>query len=434
MAIRFPESRSEINAKLQADVKSELPNSNPQLQRSWLSAVLAGFAGSFFDIYFQLRLIILATFDDTTFGEFLQRKAAVYGIVKAPATLSQGNILLLGTPGSSIPISTQLTSIAGDIYLTKASVSIVSNALSVASLTYAGQIATVTTDNPHGLASGVSVTISGATPGTLNETAAITVLSETVFQYNTAETGSGTATGTILVNFDGVNVAAESQDTGADKNLDGSSPLTLSTPIAGVDNTAYVDFGGMGGGADSEDDDSLRSRLIFRKQNPVSFFNEAFIKTTLLALSFVDRVFVQPITPAVGQVTIYLLKEDNGLPSSAELQIAEDTIKAVMPAHVSISSIFINAPTPLSVNFDFSAISPDTTSMRTAVTNQLTEFFKAGTSVGEDLTENEYISVIQNTIDTENGASLDSFTLTGPVGDIVVTSSQIALLGTIAYA
>jgi len=434
MAIRFPESRDEINAKLQADVKSELPNSNPQLQRSWLSAVLAGFAGAFFDIYFQLRQIILASFDDTTFGTFLERKAAVYAITRNPATISQGIILFTGTVSSNIPIGTQLTSSDSNVYLTQETVSIVALSLSVSLLTFASQIATATTVNAHGLASGVSMTISGATPSSLNETAIITVLSETQFQYNTAEVGTGTATGTIFASLDGVNVTLESEDPGADKNLDGSTQLTLSTPIAGVDNIAFVTFGGVGGGADEEDDESLRSRLIFRKQNPVSFFNEAFIITTLGELSFVERVFVQSITPSVGQVTIFLLKEDNALPNSSELQIASDTMLLVLPAHVSINSIFINAPTPINVNFNFSSITPDTTSMRTAITNQLTEFFKTGTIVGQDLTENEYKSVIQTTIDPENGEPLQSFTLTSPVGDIVVTSSQIALLGTVIYA
>ncbi len=434
MAIRFPENRQEINAKLQADVKSELPNSNPQLQRSWLSAILAGLSGAFFDIYYQLRQIILAAFDDTTYGEYLERKAAVYGITRRPATSSQGVIILTGTISSSIPIGTQLTSGAGDIYETQESASISAISLSVASLTYAGQVATVTTTGNHGLASGVSMTVSGATPATLNETAIVTVLSEDQFQYNTSETGSGTATGTILVSLNGVNVSVQSQETGADQNLDGSAVLTLSSPIAGVDNTAYVTFGGVGGGADEGDDESLRSRLIFRKQNPVSFFNEAFLITTLRTLSFVERVFVQPITPGVGQVTIYLLKEDNGLPNSSELQIASDTIEAVKPAHVSINSVFINAPVPVTADFDFSAISPDTTSMRNAITNQLTEFFKTGTTVGKNLTENQYISVIQNTIDPENGVSLESFTLTSPSGDIVVTSNQIVFLGDVTFA
>jgi len=433
MAIRFPEDRDEINAKLQADVKTELPNSNPQLQRSFLRATLVGFAGQFFDIYFQLRQIIAAAFDDTTFGIFLERKASVYGITRNPATKSEGSILLTGTPGSSIPISTQLTSTLNNIYITQQTVEIDTMVFSVSLLTFLSQIAIATTVNPHNLASGATVIIAGASPAGLNGTFIITIINETQFEYSTPETGSGTATGTITASIDGVNVNVQSQDEGADQNLGSSETITLSTPIAGVDNTAFATFGGVGGGADEEDDESLRSRLIFRKQNPVSFFNEAFIITTLLELSFVERVFVQSITPAVGQVTIFLLKENNELPTSSELQIALDTMEAVKPAHVSINDIIISAPTPVLVDFTFTSINPDTTSMRNAITNQLTEFFNTGTSVGVDLTENQYISVIQNTIDPENGESLQSFVLSAPIGDIVVASNQIALLGTVTY-
>lgn len=68
----------------------------------------------------------------------------------------------------------------------------------IVSLTSVGTTATATTDRAHGLATGNTVTVTGATPAEYNVTAAITVTGATTFTYVIVSAGGVAATGTII--------------------------------------------------------------------------------------------------------------------------------------------------------------------------------------------------------------------------------------------
>ena len=71
----------------------------------------------------------------------------------------------------------------------------------VTSITRSGTTATVTTTNQHGLATGDSVTISGADQADYNITATVTVTSGTIFTYTVAGSPTTPATGTIVATY-----------------------------------------------------------------------------------------------------------------------------------------------------------------------------------------------------------------------------------------
>ena len=75
-----------------------------------------------------------------------------------------------------------------------------SNSLSVSSLTTTNTTATATTTTAHGLSTGDSVTIAGATPSAYNGNKTVTVTSATVFTFTIASGTSSPATGTITAN------------------------------------------------------------------------------------------------------------------------------------------------------------------------------------------------------------------------------------------
>jgi len=433
---RIPSNRDEIFDKLAADVQNNLPNSNPQKEQSWLRAILVGFSGAFYDLYFQLQEAINTFFADTTYGTFLERKASNNGIFRNAATGSTGNIIFTGVASSVIPSGTLLNGVSNSIeYQTLTTATILTDVLNVSSLTYSSGIATAITSIDHDLALGVTVTIAGSTPTELNGAKTITaIIDAQTFQYSTATVGSGTATGTITASVTRAVIDIESNSVGIDTNLNLNEQLTLQSPIAGVDNIALVTFDTIGGGADVESDESLRARLIFKLQNPVTLFNAIQIELTLRELAFVDRVFVFEITPAVGQVTIYVLKENNELPTASEIQQMEDKIEeTILPANTSISDVIIAAPAEIIVPFTFTSLTPNTTTMQTSITNKLQEFFNNDTDVGVDITENEYICAIQSTIDTETGDSVQSFVLSTPSGDITIATGEVGVLGSITY-
>jgi uncharacterized phage protein gp47/JayE len=211
--------------------------------------------------------------------------------------------------------------------------------------------------------------------------------------------------------------------------------LTIQTPIAGVDNTALVTYGALAGGTDSESDDDLRARFLSRLQNPVAQFNESAITSAAKEIAGVTRVFVQEITPAVGQVTIYFMRDNEtpSIPSGAEVTDVRNKLLEILPANTDPSDIIVAAPSAVATAFTFTAVSPDTVTMRTAVEASLTQLFGENLGVGDDLTADAYRSVIYNTVDTVTGQRVTSFTLSAPTGDIAISNSQIAMMGAVTW-
>lgn len=63
-------------------------------------------------------------------------------------------------------------------------------------------------------------------------------------------------------------VEVEALTAGVDGNTDPGIFLTLTSPITGLNETHEVSYGGMGGGVDTESDESLRERILARIQYP----------------------------------------------------------------------------------------------------------------------------------------------------------------------
>jgi hypothetical protein len=71
--------------------------------------------------------------------------------------------------------------------------------------------------------------------------------------------------------------------------------------------------------------------------------------------------------------------------------------------------------------------------MQQAISSNLDLFFRTKSKVGENVEEVDYLTAINNTIETSTGTRVESFTLSSPTGDIIVTSSEIATLGVINF-
>jgi uncharacterized phage protein gp47/JayE len=92
----------------------------------------------------------------------------------------------------------------------------------------------------------------------------------------------------------------------------------------------------------------------------------------------------------------------------------------------------VAAPTAVPIAITFSSLSPNTTAMKTAITQTLTDYFKStSVNVGGDILLNEINALIYSVID-EDGNS-PTFTLSAPASDTSISNSQLATLGTITY-
>lgn len=442
MAIELPESALEVEQRSKTDVQRELNGSDPFLKNSVVGALVTSSANRTYDFYLQLDVLQEILMPDTSVGEFLQRWGAIYGIIKLAATQSTGVIPIGGVAGGVINSGTLLTTGSGEIYETTAASVVVDYSLSVTSIERSGSIATVTTSVDHNLSTKIPVTITGADQPEYNIVGGLPLGFPSSNQFTLDVSGSPAtpATGTIIAEFTLAILPVESQrfqdsTTGINVNLESGTEVSLQSPIVNIDNTANVGAVPIGGGSDQETDAQMLIRLLNRIQNPVAHFNVADIENKVFEIAGVTRVFVQEVTPVVGAVTVYFMRDNDAdpIPDAGEVTTTKDHLLTIKPANTSDSDVIVLAPTAVPTDFTFTLISPDTPTMRTAISENLAQFFAEETTIETDVQQDAYRSAIQNTIDQETGDRVLDFTLSTPVGDIPITTGEIGTLGTVTY-
>lgn len=419
-----------------ADIAANLPGVDPTIFGSYVRALADSQSGRSLDVIELQKQLLKELFPQTSSGEYLARWAEYEGLIKNPATGATGPVTFTGTIGSVIPkIGTSLNSVTGDLYSIAADLTLAAQSLGVTSLTRAGTTATATTANDHSMATGQQVTIAGANETDYNGTFTITVIAADKFEYTLTGTPSTPATGAITASYDGGSVNVTSDDIGEDKNLDSGAQLSLVTPISGVDATAFVQFATVGGGTDTESDDDFLVRILQSRSNPVANFNIAAIEKKALSIAGVTRVKVKRITPYIGAVTVLFVRDndDNIIPDASEVLAVKTAILEILQATSDESDVFVTAPTPVSTDYTFTSISPDTATMRTAIQNNLAAFYEDEVTFEADITEDKYRAAIINTIDPDTGDTLTAFALSTPSGDITITTDEIGVLGDIIF-
>ncbi|KKL62501.1 hypothetical protein LCGC14_2184580, partial [marine sediment metagenome] len=490
-----------------------LPELNPFLRDSFIDALIVGNAGQIFELYLQIQAALNEMFPDTATTTFLERWGDYVGITRNPATQATGGVTATGTAASSIPISTQLQTADGRTYETTVAATIAVEVLGVA-LTRTGTTVTGTTASEHMLANGVSVTIAGAVETEYNGAFSVIVTGLNEFQYEIVGTPTTPATGAITATFTIASLNVLSVGFGQAQNADAGEIMTFTTPIAGVDTNATVQFGDIGGGTDIETDEELRERILARYRDPVANFNAAQIRNQARLVPGVTRVFVDeagtfldpltvtsitllgncatvttpvdhnlndcivvkiaganepeynldarillidndefiyivngsPSSPATGtitatpsippgQVRIFFTRDndDDIIPSASEVATVKASILEIKPAHTADFDVIVLAPTAVTVDFTFASLAPNTTTMQQAVTANLEAFFREETTLGQDLTEVSYQSIIFQTIDPATGQKITDFLLSAPIGDITVPSGSLPVLGTVSF-
>ena len=514
MSVGTPENEQTVIDNISVDVARAAPDSNPYLKVHWLASMLNGYGRRVFDFYGDLRATELRLMPDTADEDTAPRWGAIYGKIKLPATQSAGNAIARGVAGSIVPISTIMTSGSGE-YTATASGTISDQVISVLSVTRSGQIATVTTVSDHNLASEVPASIAGAVETEYNVTdAAITVIASNKFTYLIIGTPTAPATGTITAAFTSASIPVISTDFGDETNLSLDSPLSLQSPIAGVNDTLSVDFGEIGGGNDSETNEAFKNRYLDKIRNPVAHFSENEIidkakeqagvtrvfpfeartkigTVTLSTLTrlgqvatgttasphgfesgeitditgavevdfnVIDAVIIvesttifhyvvpnNPTTPAtgtilatasipMGQVRTYFMRdndEGSSIPSASEVNQVKTLLDTIKPANTSTLDNQVFSPTALPEDFVFTSLVPNTPTMKTAINNNLQQFFDEQAAVSVTVDEKLYEAAITNTIDTETGQKVESYDLSSPSGDLPVAFGEIATLGAV---
>jgi uncharacterized phage protein gp47/JayE len=242
-------------------------------------------------------------------------------------------------------------------------------------------------------------------------------------------TGGGTVAAGV------VSVLVQADTAGSAGNSVSGVAMSLVTPTVGFDGTGTVEADGIGGGADTESDEALRTRLLQRKQNPPRGGSTADYVAWALAVNGVSDVYVDPITLTNGRTSVgvwFLMwgVYPNGIPQGADVTNVEAYIDSQRPAGAVVS---VAAPTAVTVAVTATNVSPLTADVIDAINIALADLFRRAVRVST--VEEPYKlwrSQISEAIATATGE--DHHVLTVPATDVTYTTGQYPVLGTVTLS
>jgi uncharacterized phage protein gp47/JayE len=222
-------------------------------------------------------------------------------------------------------------------------------------------------------------------------------------------------------------VAAAAVDAGAAGNLVAGTPLSLVSPIAGVQSTVTVASGGLTGGADIEDDEALRARVIARIQQPPQGGCAYDYEAWALELEGVTRAWVYPQELGLGTVTVRFVRDDDAslIPDAAEVAAVQAYLDARRPVTAQVTVV---APIAKALNITITGLMPDTAAVRSAIEAEIIDLLRREAVPGGTI----LISHLREAISIAAGES--DHELTSPVANVTHATGELAVLGTITWA
>jgi uncharacterized phage protein gp47/JayE len=220
------------------------------------------------------------------------------------------------------------------------------------------------------------------------------------------------------------------------------TPLEIVSGVTGAA-LAEVAPSGIAGGADIEDDESFRARILFRKRYPPHGGSAADYVMWAQAVSGVTRVFVERLWQGPGTVRVFVLMDDlyeHGLAPEAEIARVRDHIETLRPSGAIVT---VSAPAAHPVDIEIAGLSPDTSAMRATVVAELRGMFRRLSRVaGSDqphggmpfLATPETFSRSWIWQAVANAAGETRHEIASPAGDVGISAGAIATLGSVTFA
>ena len=248
--------------------------------------------------------------------------------------------------------------------------------------------------------------------------------------YVTTEPATSNAFGVLVLKV-------QSEQRGAAVNRDGQAVLNLADPalFPGLAATATVLPGGLGGGADKEDIESLRRRGLRRKRTPPQGGALSDYEGWALEIPGVANVWADQFTNALGWVGLWFTFDNrpNGIPSAADVAVVQTAIEA---RRVIRSQFYAIAPTPMPIDLTI-ALSPDSIDTRQRIYANLVAFFDAtdpDTRIRPGLPGRDFevsLSWLSEVISVTDGEG--RHVLLEPSVAPVATAGHLPVLGTISW-
>lgn len=200
--------------------------------------------------------------------------------------------------------------------------------------------------------------------------------------------------------------------------------LQLVTPIAGLAPQSGTVETIIGQGADEEEVEAWRARILARiRQPPMGGAAADYAAWARGASSDVTGVRVYPNHVGPGTVGVVVAMRGDEAPTSGELSAIAAAIDAVRPV---TAEVFVLACVPTAVPFSI-ALTPDTPANRAAVSASLDAFFAREAAIGTGIPR----SRLSEAISAAPGEF--SHVMSVPSADVAPTALQLPIRGTITW-
>lgn len=167
-------------------------------------------------------------------------------------------------------------------------------------------------------------------------------------------------------------LALEAEEDGTTGNLEAGAQLQLVSPIAGAD-MAAVSLG-LSGGADEEDDESVRARLLAKIRNPPHGGNADDYVQWALEVPGVTRAWSFSLWLGIGTVGVTFVcddAEDGPIPSPDMVERVQIHLDEVRPV---TAALVVFAPEALPVDIE-ARVTPYSAELARAITLELADLF-----------------------------------------------------------
>lgn len=203
--------------------------------------------------------------------------------------------------------------------------------------------------------------------------------------------------------------------------------LTLVSPIAGVNSQAVVAAGGLTSGADEEDEDQLRERLLERIAEPPMGGAALDYRRWTREVTEVTRAWVFPGWMGAGTVGVAFMMDDrvDPIPTSDDVDVVQARLDELAPV---TATVIVFAPIPEPLNLVITGLSPDTAEVRAAIAAEVEDLLFRVASPGGGVP----ISQLREAVSTAAGEM--DHTLTSPTASVTAPAGRLLVLGGITYA
>lgn len=280
---------------------------------------------------------------------------------------------------------------------------------------------------------------------TFTASAAITVATGATLQRADGVTFLVTA-GSLLTGAGTLQVPVTAAAVGAIANSPEGTPLQILSGLTGAGSagaTAAVGAGDIVQGADVEDIESYRQRILFRKRNPPHGGSASDYVIWAKQVPGVSRVFVERLWAGSGTVRIFVFMDGiypNGIPTPGAISTVAAYLATVEPASAVVT---VAAPAANPINVTVTNLVPNTVDVRNAIADELrAAFLRLGRVAGNDTPHSGMpflaspavfsLSWIYQAI--ANAKGVQSFDLSTPMTDTTLPVARTATLGTLIFA